>query len=318
MRIGLRVIALNGGAYARLRSMGYKCFKHTDKMSMFVAKFVYIYLNMIEKIANKKSQVIEELFNICEARNNFEFHNDLVKELCRKVGFGNPFDVTKLDNKTKLPKILLDNDYAIIHIGGGSHKFIKGIDKVFHDFEPIQGAIEWGYKKSLLNQYNSSESNILSVANNQRILHHFLFGQDTEFEDIDIAKRPKTYFPHRTKTSFEYNVGQDVMLKMKNIQIEVDLTIEFQGTIGVFEGKNGKPDSFSIYQIYHPFLYYYNANKETDIKGKIKDIFCVYVVREKFKTHDTIKLWAYTFKNPLDITSIKFIKSCSYKLINQI
>ncbi len=67
------------------------------------------------------------------------------------------------------------------------------------------------------------------------------------------------------------------MLKMKNIQIEVDLTIEFQGTIGVFEGKNGKPDSFSIYQIYHPFLYYYNANKETDIKGKIKDIFCVYV-----------------------------------------
>ena len=54
-----------------------------------------------------------------------------------------------------------------------------------------------------------------------------------------------------------------------------------------------------------------------ELKGKIKDIYCVYVVREKGKTYDTIKLWAYTFKNPLDITSIKFIKSCSYKLINQ-
>ena len=272
---------------------------------------------MAIKKASKKDQVIEELFKICKKKNNFVFHNDLVKDICQKVGFGNPFDVTKLDNKTKLPDILVKNDYAIIHIGSGSHMFIKGIDKVFHDFEPIQKTIDWNYKKSLLNQYNSSESNILSVANNQRILHNFLFGQDTEFEDVDITKRPKTYFPHRTKTSFEYNFGKDAILEMKNIQIEVDLTIEFQGTIGVFEGKNGKPDTFSIYQIYHPFLYYFNANKKTELKGKIKDIFCVYVVREKSKTHDTIKLWAYTFKNPLDITSIKFIKSCSYKLINQ-
>lgn len=271
----------------------------------------------IKKKESKKDQVIEELFKICKRKNNFVFHNDLVKDVCKKVGFGNPFDVTKLDNKTKLPDILVKNDYAIIHIGSGKHKFINGIDKVFHDFEKIQKTIDWPYKKSLLNQYNSSESNILSVANNQRILHHFLFGQDTEFDDVDITKRPKTYFPHRTKTSFEYNFGKDTLLEMKNIQIEVDLTIEFQGTIGVFEGKNGKPDTFSIYQIYHPFLYYYNANKKTELKGKIKQIYCVYVVREKTKTHDTIKLWAYTFSNPLDITSIKFIKSAAYNLINQ-
>lgn len=269
------------------------------------------------KKESKKGQVIEELFKICKEKNNFEFHNDLVKDVCKKIGFGNPFDVTKLDNRTKLPDVLVKNDYAIIHIGSGSHKFIKGIDKVFHDFEPIQKTVEWNYKKSLLNQYNSSESNILSVANNQRILHHFLFGQDTEFDDVYITKRPKTYFPHRTKTSFEYNFGRGTHLELKNIQIEIDLTIEFQGNIGVFEGKNGKSDTFSIYQIYHPFLYYYNANKKTELKGKIKDIYCVYVVREKSKEHDTIKLWAYTFSNPLDITSIKFIKSASYKLINQ-
>lgn len=273
---------------------------------------------MVQKKNNsKKNQVIIEIFKICKKKNDFEFHNELVKDICKKVGFGNPFDVTKLDNKTKLPAVLIENNYALIHIGSGNHKFIKGIDKVYHEFEPIQKTIDWGYKKSLLNHYNSSESNILSVANNQRILHHFLFGKDKEFEDIDIAKRPKTYFPHRTKTSFKYNFGKEAKLEMKNIQIEVDLTIEFQGTIGVFEGKNGKPDTFSIYQLYHPFLYYYNANKKTELQGKIKNIFCVYVVREKSKSHDIIKLWAYTFKNPLDITSIKFIKSASYKLINQ-
>ena len=267
------------------------------------------------KSKNKKSQVIEQLFQICKQRKDFVFHNDIVKDVCKEVGFGNPFDATKLDSKEKLPDILLKNDYAIIHVGNGYHKFIKGIDKVYHNFEPIQIIIEWEYNKSLLNQYNTSESNILSVANNQRILHHFLFGKDTELDDIDILKRPKTYFPHRTKTTFEYFFGKSTKMELKNIQIEVDLTIEFMGDIGVFEGKNGTPDNFSIYQIYHPFLYYYNANKQSELKGKIKNIYSVYVVREKGKENDIIKLWAYTFENPLDITSIKFLKSASYKLI---
>jgi len=267
----------------------------------------------LKRMASKKEEVIKELYEICKQKNDYVFHNDTVKEVCMRIGFGNPFDVTKLDSKAKLPKILLDNDLAIIHIGNGKHKFIKGIDKVYHKFEPIQKTITWYYRKSLLNHYNSSESNILSVANNQRILHHFLFEKDKEFEDIDILKRPKTYFPHRTKTSFKYSFGKQAKLELTNIQIEVDLTIEFQGTIGIFEAKNGKHDSFSVYQLYHPFLYYHNA--KNTIKGKIKKIYGVYVVREKLKTGDILKLWAYTFLKPLDITSIKCIKSASYKLV---
>lgn len=263
---------------------------------------------------NKKSKVITKLYENCIKTNTLEFHNDMVKDICKEVGFGNPFDVTKIDNKAKLPQILLKNDYAIMHIGNGRHRFIKGIDKVFHDFEPIEQNIDWKYKKSLLNQYNSSESNILSVANNQRILHHFAFGKDTEFNDIDITKRPKTYFPHRTKTSFEYYCG-DEKVNIKNIQIEVDLTIEFNGGIRVFEGKNGKINSFSIYQIYHPFLYYYNAKKRPELSEKIDNIAAIYITREHIGTCDVIKLWEYTFANPTDITSIKFIKSASYKLI---
>jgi hypothetical protein len=165
---------------------------------------------------------------------------------------------------------------------------------------------------TVTNEYNSSESNILSVANNQRILHHFLFGKDTEFDSIDITQRPKTYFPHRTKTSFAYNFGKDLHLELDNIQIEIDLTIEFQGTIGVFEGKNGKHDSFAVYQIYHPFLYYYKASQLSELKGKIKEIYGVYVVKTIENGITNLKIWAYTFKNPLDIVSIKFVKSVCY------
>ena len=69
---------------------------------------------------NKKKQVIEELFNICQNKKDFTFHNDLVKEVSTKVGFGNPFDITKLDNKSKLPKNLIEKNYAIVHLGNGS------------------------------------------------------------------------------------------------------------------------------------------------------------------------------------------------------
>ncbi len=267
---------------------------------------------------SKKNRVIEELFKICRQENNYRFHNKLVKKVSAQLEVGNPFDVTKLDNKTKLPQVLLDNDYALIHLGSGEHMFVKGINHFYHDFEPIQETIEWSYRKSILNQFDTSESNILSVANNQRILHHFLFGKDTEFDDVDIIKRPKTYFPHRTKTSFEYIIGDDLTpLRLDKIQIEIDLTIEFQGTVGVFEAKNGKPKSFSVYQLYHPFLYFYNANSDKTVNGQIKEIYGVYLVRERHADGDVLKLWAYTFSRPKDITSIHFVKSAAYKLIKE-
>ena len=80
---------------------------------------------------NKKDEVLTALFKSCQQKNDYIFHNDLVKDIARKVGFGNPFDATKIDNKDKLPEILLENDYAVIHLGNGNHQFIKGIFGVY-------------------------------------------------------------------------------------------------------------------------------------------------------------------------------------------
>ena len=171
---------------------------------------------------------------------------------------------------------------------------------------PFKEVLNGNIKKSLLNEYNNSESNILSVANNQRILHHFLFGEDLEFENLDISKRPKTYFPHRTKTTLKYFFDNQE-IEAKNQQVEIDLTIEYKSIIGIFEAKNGKPKDFNVYQIYHPFLYYYNSGLN------FKEIICVYLVRK----NEGLKLWAYTFSDPLRLDSIKFLKSCEYILIRQ-
>ncbi|MGX2971396.1 type II restriction enzyme [Helicobacter sp. T3_23-1059] len=291
---------------------------------------------------NKKHAVLLDLYNHCEAQNDFVFHNDLVKDYAKKHNFGNPFDATKLDSSEKLPRFFRENDICLLHLGSGNHKFIKGIDKLYHAFEPIQENITWDYQKGLLDEFNDSESNVLSMANNYHILHHFLFFDEyepkkyfkiveksinnyynsinnkTSINHINVivdtndkwhieyhifCDGTRTYFPHRTNTDLEYYFDNEKIVA-KNQQIEIDLTLEYNGTIGIFEAKNGEPKDFNVYQIYHPFLYYTNANLP------IKEIICCYLTRNE----NSLKLWAYTFENPLQLDSIKFIKSREYIL----
>jgi len=106
-------------------------------------------------------------------------------------------DVTKIDDTSKFPKILLDEDYFVLHLGRGRHKFVKGINNGFHSFEDINedNIFDWKYRKSILNEFDTSESNILSVAGNQRIIHDFLYE--------DIVASPKVYNVRRTKEDIE-------------------------------------------------------------------------------------------------------------------
>ncbi len=265
-----------------------------------------------------KQKVLAELFRICQERNSFVFDNTLVKQVCVTVGFGNPFDVTKIDKRSLLPEVLRNHDYGVVHLGQGRHEFVKGVHNLYHDFEPITDYTDWGYRKSLLNEYNSSESNILSVANNQRILHHFVFGEDTEFDSVDISERPKTYFPHRTKADLTYSIGTEQRL-LKGMQIEIDLTIEYRGKIGVFEAKNVKTaadtEGFAIYQIYHPFLYYYKAKEA--FGEQFKEVLGVYVARHTEGGQTYLRLWSYTFSSPFDMTSIRLVNSKGYRLIGE-
>lgn len=285
---------------------------------------------------SKKHLVLEDLYQRCSQRNDFIFDNNEVKEACKRHDFGNPFDVTKLDSREKLPQSFINEDICILHLGSGEHRFIKGIDKLYHSFRTLQQRINWPYQKGILDEFNSSESNILSVANNEGILYHFLYPYyqyygcyDNELKfpyqsPVNVAyncyyygcpynlqcpayfHKVKAYFPHRTKTTLRYSFGEQ-KIEAKNQLMEIDLTLEFNGVIGIFEAKNGEPKDFNICQIYHPFLYYHNSGLN------FKEIICVYLVRKD----SSLKLWAYTFSNPLHLDSIVFLKSCEYVLVRR-
>lgn len=255
-----------------------------------------------------KQEVIAELFKRCQRKKTFVFDNTLVKQICKEYGFGNPFDATKLDDTSKFPQILLDGDYFILHLGKGRHKFVRGINNGFHCFEEIDknNVFDWKYRKSILNEFDTSESNILSVASNQRIIHDFLYE--------DIVANPKIYSARRTKMDLSYSVGKE-KIKAQSLQMEIDLTMELRGLITIFEGKNGFPGNFAIYQLFHPFKYYSVLKDEK--KLSVEQITCCYILRKRGRSGSVLRLYNYTFRDEDDMTSIKLLKNAQYNLIKR-
>jgi hypothetical protein len=256
------------------------------------------------KIMSKK-EIIEELFRRCKAKGSLVFDNTLVRDVLRESGSStNPYDMTKIDDLSKLPQRLIDEGCTIVHLGDGRHKFLKCLDIVYHKFESIdeKEIIEWPYRPSILNDFSVSESSVLSLVNNHRIIHDFLYQ--------DFSAAPKMYNSERKNNIyFEYYIGEE-KIKVENLQIEIDLTLEFNGYVTVFEGKNTPSASWlencNILQLYYPFRYYYNLQAEN--KLLINKLSACYLIRRKHEGNSIVRLYNYTFTDPLNLSSVKLLK----------
>ena len=249
---------------------------------------------------SKKQTVLTRLYDICKARGNLAFNNDEVKAVSAEVDFKNPFDATKIDNSRTLPGQMLADDIFVVHLGRGWHKFVSGIATGYHEFEPVPTELcyQWPYRRSILNNINTSESNILSVGYNQRIIHDFLYE--------DIAASPKVYGSNRTHIPLDYRIGDDV-IDVARVQVEIDFTLEYQNAITVFEAKNGDPADFNVFQIFNPYRYYRRATQSPPVTG----INCCYLLRQG----DRLRLYLYLFTDPQNPGSIQLERNAEYTLV---
>ena len=245
-----------------------------------------------------------DLFNKCLARNDMVFTSRELREISARFKFGNAYDAVKIDNLSKLPELLLNNDWYLIHRGKGTYQFVQGVRVGFHDFEPIpaEHTSVRCYNPSVLNEVNTSESNILSVGVNQRIFHEFLYG--------DVEANPKVYNSHRTKRNLSYTLKGEC-IQAESLQVEIDLTFELGGRVTVFEGKNTFAGNFAVYQLFHPYLYYSSMKEEKGIP--IERIDCCYFLRREEEGESVARLYLYEFgeKNP---ASIRLVKCAEYRL----
>ena len=251
---------------------------------------------------SNKQKVITELYDRCKKRKDFVFDNNEVREVSAEIGFRNHFDATKIDNSAGLPNALVDDDVFIVHLGRGRHQFVSGIQIGYHQFEsiPQERTYQWRYRRSILNNINTSESNILSVAYNQRIIHDFLYE--------DIAASPKVYGSNRTHIPLQYRVG-DAEINVNRVQVEIDFTMEYLGVVTVFEAKNGDPPDFNVFQLFNPFRYYSRVRDSNGLP--IASIQCCYLLRQG----DRLRLYLYTFDDSRDPGTIRLERNAEYNLL---
>ncbi len=254
---------------------------------------------------SKKREVLEIIFLECQRRGDFVFDNELVKEVCQEIGFKNPFDATKVDRKNLYPDVMKrGSGYFVIHLGDGRHQFVSNQSLAYHQFEAIEAdeTVHWRYRQSLLNEFDTSESNIISVGLNQRILHDFLYD--------DIVANPKWYGSRRTKFTGDYTIAEQP-IQVRKLQMEIDAVLEMNNVVTIIEGKNGFPDNFAVYQLFHPYLYFEDIRRSG--KLEISDIQCCYLQRLKESTGSILRLYLYRFHN-LELSSIELIRKREYEL----
>ncbi len=102
---------------------------------------------------------------------------------------------------------------------------------------------------------------------------------------------------------------------MSAVQMEIDMTTEYQGMVTVFEAKNNFPENFATYQLYHPYLYYFYLKQNKNLP--ITSINCCYILRKQVKEMSIVRMYLYTFESPLDMSSIRLLKAKEYDLIQQ-
>lgn len=114
----------------------------------------------------------------------------------------------------------------------------------------------------------------------------------------------------RSRISDTYKLGNENISKNR-LQFEVDATFELDGVITTIECKKGLPKDFSVYQLYCPFLYYFNL-----IENAV-DLNCCYLLRGKGKEEDILRIYLYKFMDSGNIDSISLVKKSEFKLLDR-
>lgn len=241
------------------------------------------------------------------------FTNKLVKEVTGSK-LSNQFDVTKIDTSAKIPAELQREDLFIVHLGGGKHRFVKGIKHGYHEFEPVpEGKVHsWEYVPSILDKTDKSESGVLSLAFNQQIIQHFLFGDRTTSLRIHLPRRTRD----KALNSFNYNIA-GTAVEVNNLQIETDFIVEKNGDLALGEAKYSHkisffPKDFAVAQVYLPYRRLLKLREHKKWKMSPR---CMFVVQYRpTGDEEAIRIYEYAFTDSQDMASIEMRRNAEYRL----
>ena len=213
--------------------------------------------------------------------------------------------MTKFDNQKMLPKLLKDNNLAILPISGTN--YIIGNFQLYKTLPVINTPIEFMEFPSQIESIDcnkiNSETIALNCAHISKIIDNFL---NEENKNIGILP---TVAGKMSSGQFEFKVDSSTdesfyTVSVDRTGIEIDAGYETDESLVLIEAKNVIADDFLVRQLYYP----YRLWKEK-VKKKVRTIFMQY--------HNGIfSLYEYEFKEPNKYNSLELVKSKRYSIVS--
>jgi hypothetical protein len=203
--------------------------------------------------------------------------------------------MTKIDHKSQLPQLFVENKFSILPISRGS--YVIGAFDTFCEFNTDDTEITKIDFPTFLESLNykdiSSEATAIHAIFVSKILHDFT-GESNLFPTVSGRMSSSTFgFSIDSKNGL-------FKVKVENSQLEIDGGYEGDNSLNLIEAKNYISDDFLIRQLYYPFKLWNNK-----ITKKVRPIFLTY-------TNGIFHLREYGFENVEHYNSLKLIKQKKY------
>ena len=245
-----------------------------------------------------------------------ENYNAFSAILLDKAKPGNWIPVYK---KEDLSKYLIENKLIPIRCGQGEFFFYRG--DIFYELNQLEFVkIDIKYLKKIdtfipltLKEFHKNENAYLNKALAIGIINNFV-----DSDNLTVFKKELYHKNYRRllygqfgkiKTTFDLEFKTTYGLKKinKGFQFEIDLVLENEDEIIIFEAKQGlkQRENFTLLQLYYPLIY---LDKITNSQKRIRTIFIDIISNNN---HEIYKLIEFDFQN-LEFNNYKVIQSCEY------
>lgn len=241
-------------------------------------------------------------------------HNAFSARLLNKPKPGNWIPLYQRED---LSDYLVENNLMPIRCGQGEFFFFKGdiffnLDELICSNIDIKCLVQTdSFVPLTLKNFHKNENAYLNKALAIGIINDFVDNDNMTVFQQQLTYRRLLYGQFgKIKTSFdlEFKTSFGVKKINKGFQFEIDLVLENEDEIIIFEAKQGLKarKSLALLQLYYPLIY---LKMITNNKKKIRTIF-IDIISHKSK-NEVYRLVEFKFDN-FDFDNCKVIKSCEY------
>jgi len=242
----------------------------------------------------------------------------------KNLNKSNPANWIPIYKKEDLSEFLLENRLMPIRSGSGEFFFYRG--NIIFDLTEIEfisipneniNQIDNFIPLSLKVDFQRNENAYLNKAIAFGIINHFVENRELKVLEKELHNKNSSRLLYgqfgKIKTSFDFSFKTSKGCKLINrgFQFEMDLVLESEKEILIFEAKSGEKEtkSFSLLQLYYPLVY---LELITTYRKKVRTIFIDITIKGNLETYRLLEIG---FKKS-NFDEVNILRSYQYQIKN--